>query len=394
MRKVGVEIEYPVVDKNGMAFPVSRIFPVLIGKEWIPEFDDVYKDEIIAVSKNGKVVTSDAGEGILEVNEPPVNSLFEAEKSLNELISFLAGEFNSLEAKILGFGAQPFEKKNKWARKGRYKTLLSIGFSPSLNKTTRTAASQVHIDVKEEEIYKAVNVLNALSGIAIAFCANSSVMNGEDNGRLAKREAVWGEFAPERSGVPPVWFKSNNHLFSFLEDMKFVLTKSNGNYFIPGISFKEFASGLSLEEKTAHYLYHEGTVWFSCRPRLKYGTVEFRPCCTQPHNESMAVSAFALGIVECLEEVHSFTRELYYDFKREGFSFRCLRKNAIEYGFYGVDPGLLKDVLFFIYKGLKKRNKGEEFFADILFERMKKVICPAMRAATIKSEDLVRELAF
>lgn len=387
LRKIGVEIEYPVVGKEGMAFPVSQIFPGLVEEGWQPEFDDIYGEEIVAVSKEGRVITVDAGEGILEINEPPFDSLQKAGASLRRTLNFLAVRLEPFGAKILGYGAQPFENRNNWSHKGRYDFLRSI-FSSDLGKITRTAASQVHVDIKPEEIYRAINVLNAASGVAIALCANSPIMHGDESEKLAKREMVWDSFAPLRSGVVPRWFRSNEDLFSFCGLLPLLITKINGSYFAPGVPYSSYVKDLSEEEKGVHSFYHEGTLWFSARYRKKYGTVEFRPCCTQPHNEAMVVAAFALGLIESLEEAHNYFKRLYYN---GPVSFSCLRKSAVWNGLDGIDPGVLRDTLFLVFQGLKKRKHGEEVFAEPLLERLRTAFIPAKRATG--SLSVVKEFA-
>ncbi len=381
-RRIGLEIEYPVVDCTGNAFPVQSVFQPIIEKGWIPHYDDIYTDKIIAVSNGDKLITVDAGEGILEINEPPFDSLWEAKNSLESTLSFVGEELAFLGGRMLGFGTQPFERKSNWTKKGRYDLLRNI-LPPSVGKITRTAASQVHIDVGKGEIFKVVNALNALSGVAIALCANSSVMYGENNGRKAKREAIWEEFAPKRSGIPP-WFRTNRELFSYLESLPFLVAKTGGNYSSPKVSFRDFEC--LEEERLDYYLCHEGSIWFSARPRLKYGTVEFRPCCTQPHNESMVPATFVLGVVESLEEIYPFLEKLHF----QEYSFRDFRKNAIEKGL--IEKTFIRDILFAVYNGLKKRKKGEEILMKPFYKRMKDG-CPAEKAMGLDPASFIKKFA-
>jgi len=387
-RKVGLEIEFPLVYPDGSIFETEKLFSLLVEDEWSPLYDDNSNTLLVGTERDNVKVLSEAGIGVLEVCFNPSESLFESWKAYHLLLSYLSELISSEGGVILGYGIQPATFNLSWSKKERYRILRKT-LPPAVNKITLTAASQVHIEVAPDEVIPALNVFNALSGVMIAFFANSSVFHrsllADDFRRtLAFREMVWDEFAPERSGVPPKKFLDLEEYLSYLFEMEFILCKEDDRFFSPSEPFNSFVKGTDIEKVFFFYFpWHEGTIWWNARSRASYGTVEVRSACCQPHKNALTVAAFCLGVVENLRRVYEFLFDDLKDVK--WYDWRSLRRESARNGFNtrlkGIGIELVgQQILFLAEQGLKKRGKGEESFLLPLWERLSERKSPAETA--------------
>jgi gamma-glutamylcysteine synthetase len=124
------------------------------------------------------------------------------------------------------------------------------------------------------------------------------------------------------------------------------------------------------------------------------GTVEIRPACQQPPDDSWAAGALALG----LAEAHREAAQLLED--RLGpapwSALLRYRSRAVRDGIRAEQPadGFLDQVLELAGEGLRRRGLGEERYLAPLRERLARGIGPADRArAEASVEGLVSELA-
>lgn len=386
-RRVGLEREFPVVKRDGTAFDVRETLADLVMLGWEPHYDDHYQGELQMVSRDGFQVTTDAGWCTLEINLPPYRDLWKAREEFEKLMMFLVEVIGERGGLVLGYGIQPITKysDNLWIRKRRHE-IVRMNFPKTVNRVTITAANQIHIDIARPEVIPMTNVMNALAGLLIVLCANSPIWAGriDPKNRLAVREDLWRFSNHGRIGIPYEQFEDLSHFLRYVFQQRFFVSrKEGGEYFKPGVTFGEYIQGDGVDF-TQHYKYHEGTVWFCARPRTVYGTIEIRPCCSQPpeEEENMAADALALGLVENLKE----TSEIVSRFPWEVW--RRLREDAIFYGFQATVEGqsvlpLLEKILDLAKRGLAKRGFGEELFLAPLYQRLECQQNPAHNAINL-----------
>jgi len=375
-RRVGIEIEYPVVKKSTFRqFPVQDVFPFLVDQGWSPVFDDIFEDELVGVEKDERIVTTDAGIGLVEVNDTPCRSLWDVDRNYRNFFKPFYELFSSKGGLVLGYGIQPISKNSRWVKKGRYETIRKV-LPSSVDVVTLGAASQVHIDVMPEEVIPAVNTMNALSGVFIGLFCNSPVWQGRESGKMALRETFWEKFAPERSGIPEMTFFDSEHYLNYVIDFPVLIAKMDGSYVIKQEPFSDFLDGLAPKDRFKYFLHHEGSVWWDARPRAKFGTIEIRPCCTQPHHLFLTIPAFSLGLTENIFSAQNLVED-------HNLNWFLLKEKAIALGLNGFDDkeiSLVKDVLKMAREGLKSRGMKEEVFLNPVKRRFEQKMNPAQKA--------------
>ena len=374
-RRIGVEIEYPVVDKT---FKFFSVYHVLIEAE---EGEEIIEEGVFLGRQitNAKI-TTDIGEGLLEIAAKPVNTVDEAEKIIKSSLRIVK-RFLKKRGWILGYGIQPISKETPVPPRRLYHILLNN--HPVSAKATVSAASQVHIDIfNEKEAILAVNTFNALTPIFIAIFANSPIWRGKITSKLALREYFYEIMSPEFSGIPEKPFLDlNDYIQEVVNKKCFFFGVKNGKFISPKertlLKFLE-NNRLSKEETYQNYLCLESMVMWNARLRVDLGTIEIRPCCTQPPKEQMTIPALMLGLIENLEKASQIVKEKKWE------EWRRLKTEALEKGLENQNIlSLAKEVLEIAEEGLSKRGYNEEKNLRVLWRRIKKHENPAQRIITV-----------
>ena len=214
-RGIGIECEIPVVTKKGEVVSLSIIqdmFVYLGDYDFKIEWDDYSGLMLAAKRKNAKsfknfeyhtdIITTDVGYSTIEIVLAPQDNLYTLQSHFLELLFLLMPYFESQDCLMLGYGIQPHTTPSKKVLmpKERYSFLEKLSTShiiPQLEGgdtsfLTITASNQCHIEINLEESIPATNVLNSLSGLQIAFQANSPIWQGKvDDTYKANREMLW-----------------------------------------------------------------------------------------------------------------------------------------------------------------------------------------------------------
>lgn len=413
MRRIGVELEYPAVDQeNWRGFDlVDRLFPVLTesSTSWIPSYDTETGiiDGVLVGNKNLPAhervfVTRDAARSMLEVVFPPAHSLHEIRKRIEDIFPTVQRTCYDEGGYILGYAMQPYDDRGIWFPGKRYRLLQEALGKKTINYVTRGTASQVHIEVTQNEVIPFTNVSNALSGVKIILFANSPIELGEFSGLLARRQSFYGSFAPDRAGMPPIAFRDFGHYLDFVINKTFLIgwrphtvaiPQRRGSHIVFGdsvsgnlITFREYLESIRLDEIPGalerQLPLHEATIWFNARPRTHYGTVEIREACTQPFTDTLVVPAFNLGIAENLDAAQALV-------ERAGWGdWMQLHNDAIRLGFHtyffdapvGAPGGIVETALNIAEEGLRRRGLGEERYLAPLWQRLARRKNPADKA--------------
>jgi len=189
--------------------------------------------------------------------------------------------------------------------------LLTDVFGASWELFSATASDQTHVDITRDEIALVTSVGNAATPSLLALCGNSAVSG---TGPVCVREVGTWETMGSRHGMPPGPVRDVEEWCGQLCAYDFVLAPPTDSSQEPALAhhnleFKPFleswcapVNGSTWED----FLFHEHYVWHAARPRSRQGTVEVRPCCQQPFEDHMVVSALSLGLVEAAPELAEF----------------------------------------------------------------------------------------
>lgn len=377
-RTIGIEYEFPVVTKSGERAMAKNVFARLIEKGWVPVHDSFYTDEITGVTRNGVALTTEAGLGILELVLPPSRTLHDAAHAFHVALCPVIAALEVCGMIALGYGIQPVSApERRWNRKRRYERLREAVLrfcngTHDINDITAAASAQVHVSVARDEVVTATNVFNALAGIFIAAFANAPVWKGAPDVQRspAVRERFWG-FAPERTGIPPK-FASFEEMLAWFGAQAVLLIPSGNDYVVPEVRtvWNELSDSARTEEA---WQLHEGTVWPNARPRMRYGTIEIRPVCSQGRAGMMTFAALMLGIAENLAEASAFIET------RSWSEWRLIRECALSGVPLADEPALVSAVFAIAERGLLRRPSDGHFGIKLL-RRWRRIPRPAARA--------------
>jgi len=210
--RIGIECElFGVYSKTGEALPYHGPMGIeLVLNELAYEFgyESIKEDNhTIALQKNGSFISLEPG-GQVELSAAPVKSIHEAKAQLDEFFFQLR-----TIAKFIGpitwiaSGVHPFSrlKKIEWVPKTRYKIMahyLGRKGKYAHDMMKRTATNQINLDYhNEEDAICKMRLALAVTPIAAAMFANSSISKGKLNGFQSERLNIWRHTDPARSGL-------------------------------------------------------------------------------------------------------------------------------------------------------------------------------------------------
>lgn len=229
-RLVGIECEFPLVDEKGKALEfevIQKLFVHLSKKGFTLERDQhsgkivqAYTTNIWEKGRFGyhqDVISTELGYSVIELALTPSENLLTLNEQFETLMKLLVSYCNEHDILVLGYGVQPLTPANKtlMTPKDRYsffETWSSHRFIDQkdgldCHLLTLSASNQCHIDIDSNEMVASLNVLNGLSGLMIALCANSPIWKGSvDREWKGVREMFWEYAFPNRShqvGMPP-----------------------------------------------------------------------------------------------------------------------------------------------------------------------------------------------
>lgn len=420
---IGIECEFPVVDRAGNAISLEIIHQLFdyLEKEGFEIKVDVYTNQPIAATRVNlesalqfdyceDTITTDLGFSTLEIALAPQPNLWKVQAQLNELLSILLLYFNQHQCRILGYGIQPITPPSKdlLAPQKRYNfknrvsgnELVPKSVGKDFHLLTVSASNQCHIEVSKEDAIVAFNVLNGLSGLQIALQANSAIWKGAvDANFKAIRELFWDYCFSDRlnqAGIPPKFSSFEDYMENLMHFKAQRVIRDGKPYRINSPNtFGEFyhnikptvgesREGECLLIKPAPKDIHlqNGFCYYNARLVSKFGTIENRMACQQPPGESMVTAALTLGILENLKAAQTLMEALYF------ISPKTLRIEAIKdalaanFAEKSIIPWLY-ELLVIAEKGLQKRGLGEEIFLAPLFKRLKEQQSPADLAIAI-----------
>lgn len=378
-RVVGREAEYPVVDSQGRAADVRRLWETLMAPgDLKPKVDG--PDSRLIVGLDGKEYSYalEVGVGTVEVNTRPCQDLFEIETIMEEAVTRLVVAALDRGWQLLGYGVQPVTPASLslMSPKQRYQSLYRAMGAEWLWYTV-TASDQVQIDIGRDELLHMLNFGNLMAPVIIALCANSPVYSEELSPYCSGREGQMAAIhaSEHRHGMPARPYTSIEDYIATVSESTYLILRE-ADIVVP--SSQLFTDYLAEHGPDFNaFLFHEHYIWNSARLRVAYGTLEIRPACQQPWDEHMAAAALGVGLIEASVEINDFVQDAlgaaYWSIMR------TYHRQVIRTGLAAPQPapGLLPQIVTMAAEGLRRRGRGEERLLAPIFQRLERRMNPA-----------------
>jgi gamma-glutamylcysteine synthetase len=388
-RVVGREAEFPLVDAQGRAADVRRLWPRLLAPgDLTPKYDSGHSNLIVGLEGEEYSYALEVGLGTVEINTRPCADLNEVEAIMLRATARLVRSAAAAGWQVLGYGIQPVTPATLplMSPKQRYQSLYRAMGAEWLWYAV-TASDQVQIDIARGEAVHMLNFGNLMAPVIIALCANSPVYGGElspyCSGREGRMAAIHA--GEHRHGMPARPYASIADYIATISQSTYLIQRTQGEVVPSSQPFTDYLAEHGPD--FAAFLFHEHYIWNSARLRVAYGTLEIRPACQQPWREQMTAAALGLGLVEASRAIDGYIRatlgEGYWD------TLRTYHRQAILRGLAAPQPapGFLARIVGMAEEGLRRRGRGEERFLAPLYLRLERSENPAQRARRIFRTD-------
>jgi glutamate--cysteine ligase len=211
-------------------------------------------DHIIGLydGTGGGAISLEPG-GQFELSGAPLANLHETFEEISQHLADTHGIADPLGISFLGLGMSP-----SWTLaqtpvmpKSRYR--IMAGYMPKvgtrgLDMMFRTSTVQVNLDFESEaDMVKKLRVSLALQPVATALFANSPFTEGQPNGFLSARSAIWAHTDPARVGMLPFAFEPGMGFERYVDyalDVPMYFVKRGDTYYdVSGASFRDLLAG-------------------------------------------------------------------------------------------------------------------------------------------------------
>lgn len=388
-RIVGREAEYPVVDAQGNAADMRRLWETLAaGGDLTRKLDGSESRLIVGLEGAAYSYALEVGLGTVEINTRPCASLLEIEMIMEQAMARLVRAALDFGWQVLGYGIQPVSKPTLplMSPKQRYQSLYRAMGDEWLWYAV-TASDQVQVDIRRDELLHMLNFGNLMAPVIIALCANSPVYGGMLSPFCSGREGGMAEIhaSEHRHGMPARPYTS-------IED--YIATNANATYLIRRADGEVLPSSQPFRDYLAEhgpdfdaFLFHEHYIWNSARLRVAYGTVEIRPACQQPWGEHMAAAALGTGLIEASRAIDAYVWDALGPDAWERM--RQYHQQVIRRGLAAPQPApdFLGQIVDLATQGLATRGFGEEGLLTPVQRRLDWEENPAQRVRRIYRTD-------
>ena len=415
---IGIEIEMPIVNLNGektdKAVSIAAVKKAIEHFGFTPQkFDDDGVCHEAVCPDTCDIFSFDCSYNNFEIALGRVRTLHEAQARFRDYVSFINAELYQNQHTLTGLGVNPNYLINdfNFVPSPRYRMLAGYlkkaevwrsispagsDFHPYYGFGTFSSASQVQLDVNEENVCQAIEAFSLVEPLKAVLFANSTLPELPE--LLCVRDYFWERSAhginSRNVGFFKPFPKSIGEITDYLSKASIFCAERDAKYlFFYPIPFDEYLNRDRIEGEYYDGAYHP----FSFSPEAEdvaylrtykqidltaRGTLEFRSACTQPLHQAMTVAAFHLGLMSRIEALTELlSRSFLY---REGGDPDLLRRkmNRVDY-LSAVEPEALKvlllNVLTLCAEGLRERGYAEELYLEPLFERAKTLTSPSLR---------------
>ena len=398
--KIGVEHEkFLFSDNKRVNFEtISKIFNFLkqFGWKTIEE-----KNNIIALSKEGKTITLEPGNQI-ELSGAPLNSIHLTCNESYKFLDELKKACSSLNLKMMSTSFDPFSKLKNIPKtpKQRYEIMteeMPKGGELSLEMMYQTCGTQINLDYSSEKDFtKKFKLSSFLVPLSTAIFANSPIKENKLSGYLSYRSKVWQNTS--RGGLPKYFFEEMD--FEKYVDMAIntpllFIFKNSKHYRVAEETFKDFMEGkvkiLKNERPNIKdFENHLATLFYEIRLK-RY--IEIRSLDTCEWDCHCGGPAFYTGLLygnlnEALEVVNKWkiseVQNAYIDAPKKGLSTIINSKTLLEWG---------KIFLNLAKKGLENRAIKNDNGKDesIFLRSIESILINNKNKANITIEKFKRE---
>ncbi|MBQ8959774.1 MAG: glutamylcysteine synthetase [Ruminococcus sp.] len=414
-RRIGIEIEMPVVDlakapvEESVVFAMAEAFREHFGFEPV-SIDANGQPNSMADPVTGDDLSFDCSYSNLELSMGKGSDLFVLKKRFEEYYRFINRFFAEYGYTLTGMGINPHFNinRNQPVPNERYRMLYhylhsykshteaDMIFHDRPDFGTFTSASQVQIDVSHDELIDVINVFGLLEPYKSLLFANSYLPEFPD--LLCSRNMLWERsmqgYNPHNVGMFEYKLRDTDDLLSYIKTQSIYCTMRDGKYIdftpIPVIEFfdresvtGEYFDGNEYKKVTFSPVLEdlEYLRTFKFEDLTFRGTIEFRSSCCQPIKDSMTVAAFHIGLLEnvpALKELLENDDVIYgrgyspSELQR-AFSMRVLPVFADKEKL----SAQLTRIVRLAEEGLVKRGKGEEELIRSLYDRAARLTNPA-----------------
>lgn len=393
-RVVGREAEYPVVDAQGRAADVRRLWDTLLqAGDLTPKFDSGSRHLIVGLEGTDYSYALEVGLGTVEVNTRPCAGLLEIEAIMAQAVARLVHAAARHGYQLLGYGIQPVSPPTLrlMSPKQRYQSLYRVMGEEWLWYAV-TASDQLQVDIGRAELVHMLNFGNLMAPVIIALCANSPVYGARLSPYCSAREGRMAAIHANehRHGMPLRPYTSLEDYVATTAQSAYLIRRADGEVVPSSQRFDDYLAEHGPDFDA--FLFHEHYIWNSARLRVAYGTLEIRPACQQPWGEQMAAAALALGLVEASVAIDAYIQGQLGD----GYwgRMRVYQRQAIERGLAAPQPApsFLAALVEMAEEGLRCRGRGEERLLAPIYQRLARAENPAQRARRIFVTDGLHSL--
>lgn len=398
-RTVGRELEFPVVALDGQAADVRRLWELLLSySAFKPKYDVGNPNLLVELSGPEGSYTIEVGVGTMEINTRPCRTLHEVREIAELQVSRLVHAAAAYGWRVLGYGIQPVTSPMLalMTPKQRYQSLYRAMGSEWLWYTV-TAADQVHVAIRRDEVIRLLNFGNLMAPVIVALCANSPVYAGRLSPYCSAREGrhLAIHALEHRHGMPATPYGDAEEFVRRVADARHLIRKADNQVYPTARSFADYladsagagTSSASFDALYEAFLFHEHYVWNSARARTTYGTLELRPACQQPWGEHMAAATLGVGLIEAHRAIEDYLEVTLGPATWETMA--QWHRQVIRTGLAASQPA--PNFLFTIVElagaALRSRGHGEEEYLAPLYLRLERGENPAQRAQHIFASD-------
>ncbi|OGW85885.1 MAG: hypothetical protein A3C35_06735 [Omnitrophica bacterium RIFCSPHIGHO2_02_FULL_46_11] len=296
-------------------------------------------DHTIALQKGGTIISLEPG-GQVELSAEPVRSIHEVKAQLDGFffeLKTIAHFIGPVE--WIATGIHPFSSLDdiEWIPKRRYEIMaryLGRQGKRAHDMMKRTATNQVNLDYhSEEDAIEKIHLALAITPIAAAMFANSSISRGKLNGYVSERLNIWRYTDPGRSGLILSLICQHCNFSDYLNyvlDVPMMFLVRDGKWIVTrNLTFRKFIKRgyQGLTPTQSDFELHLSTIFTDARFK-QY--MEIRGMDGQRGHLIPAVSAFWKGILYDAEARRAAARvvrnfkdreiiKLHQDVERLGF---------------------------------------------------------------------------
>ena len=380
-KKIGVEIEHPIVcfDSTKSLKEIGHAFFTYMTEQEEYTVTDVSIDGYIhRIERDGNSYSFDTFYGILEFSIKPLENLEAIENIRREMLAKAISFYSTYDCYIIGSGNNPFNKAKNERILSRFSKMTQKDAKGNIDEETGTdefynmCSTQTHLDIPFEKIVETYNFFNESSFVRAILLSNSPDYYSNQV-LYCTRDDIWENSKSPNTGLINTHFNGIDELLRYISEEKLFYIESDEGYITTDISLGEYLSNNNKNYNFNTYRSYENVVI------NRFGCLEIRDDCTQPLNEALAATAFALGLALNVEKA----TDILSQFKAEN-GIDCLNSELRQMAKRGEQiaaDDAIRKLLYELYScaedALLARNSGDEKFLEPLRGRIERLECPA-----------------